>query len=114
YRSLGTRVANLDPIKRHEKPVIPELDPSFYGLTEADMDEVYSASNTYFTQGDTMTLRDMVGALKDTYCRSIGAEFMHMSDHVAKSWIHQRLASTRGSPTYTAENQLRIMQFHTE
>lgn len=114
YRSLGTRVANLDPIKRHEKPVIPELDPSFYGLTEADMDEVYSASNTYFTQGDTMTLRDMVGALKDTYCRSIGAEFMHMSDPVAKRWIQQRLESTRGTPTYPAEKKVRILQQLTE
>ena len=40
YRSLGTRVANLDPLKRHERPYIPELDPAFYGLTEADLDEV--------------------------------------------------------------------------
>src|SRR3546814_17928012 len=52
YRSLGSRFAELDPLKRHDRPVIPELDPSFYGLTEADLDQVYSATNTYFPKTD--------------------------------------------------------------
>ncbi|HLR78625.1 MAG TPA: thiamine pyrophosphate-dependent enzyme, partial [Burkholderiaceae bacterium] len=114
YRSLGTRVANLDPLKRHDRPSFPELDPAFYGLSEADMDDSYSATNTYFTQGDTMTLRDMISALKETYCRNIGAEFMHMSDPVAKRWIQQRLESTRGTPSYPADKKIRILQQLTE
>ena len=48
YRSLGSRWADLDPLKRQERPPIPELDPAFYGLTEADLDQTYSATNTYF------------------------------------------------------------------
>src|SRR5690625_1028708 len=114
YRSLGTRVANLDPLKRHDRSSFPELDPAFYGLSEADMDDSYSATNTYFTQGDTMTLRDMISALKETYCRNIGAEFMHMSDPVAKRWIQQRLESTRGTPSYPADKKIRILQQLTE
>src|SRR5690606_29732724 len=67
YRSLGVRFADLDPLKRHERPTIPELDPAFYGLTEADLDRVYAATNTYFTKADSMTLRDLLKALRDTY-----------------------------------------------
>ncbi|MGB3288438.1 MAG: 2-oxoglutarate dehydrogenase E1 component [Burkholderiaceae bacterium] len=114
YRSLGSRFAELDPLKRHDRPVIPELDPSFYGLTEADLDQVYSATNTYFTKADTMTMRDMLKALRDTYCRSVGAEFMHISDPAAKRWIQERLESTLGVPSLTADRKRHILQQVTE
>ncbi|MEW6762504.1 MAG: 2-oxoglutarate dehydrogenase E1 component, partial [Pseudomonadota bacterium] len=48
YRYLGSRWANLDPLQRQERPPLPELDPSFYGFTEADLDTVFTISNTYF------------------------------------------------------------------
>ncbi|MBP6020512.1 MAG: 2-oxoglutarate dehydrogenase E1 component [Burkholderiaceae bacterium] len=114
YRSLGARFAQLDPLKRQDRPLIPELDPSFYGLTEADLDLVYSATNTYFTKADTMTMRDMLKALRDTYCQSVGVEFMHMSDPAAKRWIQERLESTSGVPSYTAEHKRNILQQLTE
>jgi len=114
YRSLGSRFAELDPLKRHDRPVIPELDPSFYGLTEADLDQVYSATNTYFTKADTMTMRDMLKALRDTYCRSVGAEFMHISDPTAKRWIQERLESTVGVPSFSPERKRHILQQITE
>src|SRR5690554_1495085 len=114
YRSLGSRFAELDPLKRFDRPVIPELDPSFYGLTEADLDQVYSATNTYFTKADTMTLRDMLKALRDTYCRTVGAEFMHISDPTAKRWIQERLESTTGVPAFSAERKTRVLQQLTE
>ncbi|HUH60541.1 MAG TPA: 2-oxoglutarate dehydrogenase E1 component [Candidimonas sp.] len=114
YRSLGSRFAELDPLKRQDRPVIPELDPGFYGMTESDLDQVYSATNTYFTKADTMTLRDMLKALRDTYCRSVGAEFMHMSDPVAKRWIQERLESTLGVPSFSPERKRHILQQVTE
>ncbi len=114
YRSLGSRFAELDPLKRQDRPAIPELDPGFYGMTESDLDQVYSATNTYFTKADTMTLRDMLKALRDTYCRSVGAEFMHMSDPVAKRWIQERLESTTGVPSFSAERKRHILQQVTE
>ncbi|HLU20155.1 MAG TPA: 2-oxoglutarate dehydrogenase E1 component [Pusillimonas sp.] len=110
YRTLGVRVAELDPLKRQERPNIPELDPAFYGLTEADLDQVYAATNTYFTKADTMTMRDMLKALRDTYCRTVGAEFMHISDPTAKRWIQERLESTVGVPAFSAERKTRILQ----
>ncbi|OWT56095.1 2-oxoglutarate dehydrogenase E1 component [Candidimonas nitroreducens] len=114
YRSLGSRVAQLDPLKRHDRPDIPELDPSFYGLAEADLDQVYAATNTYFTKADTMTMRDMLKALRDTYCRDVGAEFMYISDPAAKRWIQERLESTGGVPAYTPQEKRHILQQLTE
>ncbi|MDS1142143.1 2-oxoglutarate dehydrogenase E1 component [Pusillimonas sp. SM2304] len=114
YRSLGSRFADLDPLKRQDRPNIPELDPSFYGLTEADLDQVYSATNTYFTKADTMTMRDMLKALRDTYCRNVGAEFMHISDPAAKRWIQERLESTVGVPSFSPERKRHILQQVTE
>lgn len=114
YRSLGSRYADLDPLKRQERPAIPELDPAFYGLSEADLDQVYSATNTYFTTASTMTLRDMLKALKDTYCRTIGAEFSYISDPAAKRWIQERLESTLSAPPVTPEHKRHILQQLTE
>ena len=114
YRSLGVRIAQLDPLKRRDRPDIPELDPAFYGLTEADLDQVYSATNTYFTKADTMTLRDIVKALRDTYCHDVGAEFMYIGDPAVKRWIQERLESTRSLPEFTAEQKRNILQQVTE
>ena len=93
YRFLGSRWADLDPLKRAERPKIPELEPAFYDLTESDMDITFSATNTYFTTAEQMTLREIVQALRDTYCGSIGAEFMHVTDPAEKRWWQERLES---------------------
>ncbi len=114
YRSLGSRWADLDPLKRQDRPPIPELDPAFYGLTEADLDQVFSATNTYFTKATTMTLREILKALRDTYCRSIGVEFMHASDPAVKRWVQERLESTLSAPTFSADRKRHILQQLTE
>ncbi|MCM0035585.1 MAG: 2-oxoglutarate dehydrogenase E1 component [Burkholderiaceae bacterium] len=114
YRSLGSRWADLDPLKRQDRPSIPELDPAFYGLTEADLDQVFSATNTYFTKATTMTLREILKALRDTYCRSIGVEFMHASDPAVKRWVQERLESTLSTPTLAADRKRHILQQLTE
>jgi 2-oxoglutarate dehydrogenase E1 component len=109
YRFLGNRWANLDPLQRQERQVIPELEPGFYDLTEADMDTVFAAANTYFGQ-ENMTLRDLIKALRDTYCSNIGVEFMYISDPAQKRWIQQRLESIRSTPTFTAEQKRHILE----
>lgn len=114
YRTLGSRWADLDPLKRQDRPSIPELDPAFYGLTEADLDQVFSATNTYFTKATTMTLREILKALRDTYCRSIGVEFMHASDPAVKRWVQERLESTLSTPTLAADRKRHILQQLTE
>ncbi len=114
YRSLGSSIAQLDPLKRRDRPEIPELDPAFYGLSEADLDQIYSATNTYFTKADTMTMRDILKALRDTYCHNIGAEFMHISDPTVKRWIQERLESTLGIPEFSVDEKRNILRQVTE
>ena len=101
YRFLGSRWADLDPLKRHERPRIPELEPAFYDLTESDMDMSFSATNTYFTTAENMTLRDIVQALRETYCASIGAEYMYITEPAEKRWWQQRLESTRSKGQFS-------------
>ncbi len=108
YRYLGTHWANLDPLQRQERPSIPELEPGFYGFTDADMDTVFTISNTYFGM-ETASLRDLLNMLRDTYCRSIGVEFMYMSDPAQKRWMQEKLESVRSTPNFTAEKKKHIL-----
>ncbi len=109
YRYLGSRWANLDPLQRQERPPLPELDPAFYGFTESDLDTVFNISNTYFGQ-ETAPLRDILNMLRDTYTRSIGAEFMYISDPTEKRWLQERLESIRSTPTFSAEKKKHILE----
>ena len=108
YRYLGARWANLDPLQRQERPPIPELEPSFYGFSDADLDTVFNISNTYFGQ-ETASLRDLLNFLRDTYCRSIGAEYMYISDPAEKRWLQERLESIRSTPAFGKEEKRHIL-----
>ena len=94
HRFLGVRVANLDPLKRYPKPDVPELDPAYYGLMEADMDTTFDTGS--LVAGARMTLREILQLLRQTYCGSIGAEYMYISDVAQKRWIQNRLEGVRG------------------
>jgi 2-oxoglutarate dehydrogenase E1 component len=109
YRFLGSRWADLDPLKRQERPRIPELEPAFYDLSESDMDITFSATNTYFTKAEQMTLREIVQALRETYCGTIGTEFMHITDPTEKRWWQERLESTRSKPVFSPEKKKSIL-----
>jgi 2-oxoglutarate dehydrogenase E1 component len=110
HRSLGSRWADLDPLKRTERPKIPELEPAFYDLVESDMDITFSATNTYFTKAEHMTLREILQALRETYCASIGAEFMHCTDPTEKRWWQERLESIRSKPSFTSDEKKHILE----
>ena len=109
YRVLGSRWADLDPLKRQERPKIPELEPAFYDLSESDMDIVFSATNTYFSTSENMTLREIVQALRETYCGSIGTEYMHVTAPAEKRWWQERLESIRSKPSFDAEAKKHIL-----
>ena len=109
YRVLGSRWADLDPLKRTERAKIPELEPAFYDLTESDMDITFSAANTYFSKAENTPLREILQALRETYCGTIGAEFMHCTDPAEKRWWQERLESIRSKPSFTAEQKIHIL-----
>jgi 2-oxoglutarate dehydrogenase E1 component len=108
HRFLGLRVANLDPLNRHAKPVIAELDPAYYGLNESDL---YTTFDTGSLVGSArMTLSEILRLLRQTYCGSIGAEYMYISDVAQKRWIQNRLESVRGQAGYDRATRRRILE----
>ncbi len=108
YRNVGARWADLDPLKRTERDKIPELDPSFYGFTDADQETVFNTSNTFFGK-ETMSLRELMNALRETYCGTIGAEYMYATDQNQKRWWQQKLEGIRSKPSLSKEKKLHIL-----
>ena len=108
YRNVGSRWADLDPLKRTDREHIPELDPSFYGFADADFETVFNTSNTFFGK-EVMSLRDLLNALRETYCGSVGAEYMFISDQSQKRWWQEKLESTRSKAVFSAEKKKHIL-----
>ena len=108
YRFLGVRHASVDPLKRFEKPDVPELDPAFYGFTEADLELVFNSGS--LVGPEQMPLREILRAVKETYCGSAGIEYMYISDTRQKRWIQQRLEGIRSQPSYDADFRRHILE----
>ena len=109
YRNVGARWADLDPLKRAEREKIPELDPAFYGFTDADQEAVFNTSNTFFGK-ESMPLRELMNALRETYCGTIGAEYMYLTDQHRKRWWQQKLESIRSKPNFSVEKKKHILE----
>ncbi|WP_087016432.1 2-oxoglutarate dehydrogenase E1 component [Thaumasiovibrio subtropicus] len=108
YRFRGHQHANLDPLGLWQQDRVAELDPSFHSLTEEDMDTEFNVGS--FAIGkESMRLRDLYDALKKTYCGSIGAEYMHITNTEEKRWIQQRLESVMGQPSFSRDEKLSFL-----
>ena len=81
YRFRGHLEAKLDPINyyRWKVSTVPELDYRYHGFTEQDLNETFNI-NHYVYHRDNIKLGDLAEMLKETYCGSIGLEFMHVQD----------------------------------
>ncbi len=108
HRFLGVRVANLDPLNRHVKPEVPELNPAHYGLTEADMQTTFETGS--LVGAARMTLREIIDLVRQTYCGSIGAEYMYINDWAIKRWVQNRLEGARGKPSFVNAQRRRILE----
>lgn len=109
YRSLGTRWADLDPLKRLPRPKIDELEPSFYGFTDADMNQTFSVGSLKGLPAEAQ-LSDILETLKQTYCGTIGVEYMYMTDYDEKRWLQERVESIRSRPSFNQEQKKRILE----
>ncbi len=108
YRNVGVRWADLDPLKRTERAHLPELELGFYGFSDADQETVFNTSNTFFGK-DTMPLRELLNALRETYCGTIGAEYMYTTDQNQKRWWQQKLEAVRAKPSFNADKKKKIL-----
>ncbi len=106
YRVRGHLVANIDPLGM-PRPHLPELDPEYYGFSEADMDRPFSTDT--IRGPDVLTLRTIIDRLRNTYCRSVSVQFMHMDDLGVRQWLQDRMEETENRITLSKQEQLRIL-----
>src|ERR1700674_6051164 len=109
HRVLGSRYSQLDPLKRLERTPVPELELEFYGLGEADMDREFSPGSWQGVKGPTK-LRDILAAVKKTYCGTIGIEYMYISATGEKRWIQQKFEGSLSTPKFGAEEKGYILE----
>ena len=106
YRTLGHIPAKVDPLKvKIETPL--ELDHTFYGFTDADLDR--DVSTELMGGPDTRTLRGVISWLKQTYCRSIGVQYMHIESLSARTWLQQQMEQTANRLKLDIKDQHRIL-----
>jgi 2-oxoglutarate decarboxylase len=104
YRTRGHLMADTDPleytVRKH-----PDLDITRYGLTLWDLDREFPVDG--FAGEKMMKLRDILGVLRDAYCRRVGVEFRHISDPEERAWIQNRVEVKHAPPT--RDEQLHIL-----
>jgi 2-oxoglutarate dehydrogenase E1 component len=107
YRVRGHLAAHLDPLGVARREIPEEMNLAYHGLTEADLDRTISTS----TVGgpEEQTLRDIIERLRNTYCRYIGVQFMHIDELSVRDWLVERMERTQNRLEISREDQLRIL-----
>jgi 2-oxoglutarate dehydrogenase E1 component len=109
-RMDGSRQADLDPLRWSPVTQLPELTPGFYGLDQSDLDSPVSTAGTFFSNAETLPVKAIVAALKETYCGTLGAEFMYLADAEQRQWWQMRLESSHEKAPLAAEHRRHILQ----
>jgi 2-oxoglutarate dehydrogenase E1 component len=105
YRVRGHLMADTDPLEFRQRSH-PDLDVVTHGLTLWDLDREFATGG--FGGKPMSTLREILGVLRESYCRRIGVEYMHIQDPEERVWIQERVEV--GSPRFSREEQLRILR----
>ncbi|MCB0300494.1 MAG: 2-oxoglutarate dehydrogenase E1 component, partial [Calditrichaeota bacterium] len=107
YRTRGHLFTKTNPV-RERRHYQPTLDIENFGLTEEDLDSTFEAGVDVGI--GPAKLRDIIAHLKETYCRSIGAEFMFIRTPERVEWLKQRMESTRNRPKFSLEEKQHILR----
>ena len=103
HRVRGHQNANLDPLGLHETIPLPDLQPSYYGLGEDDLDQTFNTGSLFAP--DRLPLREILDIVQSVYTGSVGSEYMHITSTDEKRWIQQRLETYRGRPELSEDDQ---------
>ncbi len=110
YRELGHLCAAVDPFGR-ERPCPDALLPQYHRLTESNLDDNFTPADIP-VEGQ-LPLREIIELLDETYCRSIGVEYMHIQDSEQRKWFIDKLEGTRNRPNLSAGHRVHILwQLH--
>lgn len=107
YRVRGHFEADLDPLGIAPRPKHPELDPAYYGFTRDDLGREFTVGRLFGMPA--LTLRGILSTLRESYCGTVGVEYMHIQDPVQRQWIQQRLEDKRYQPQLTLETKRAIL-----
>ena len=106
FRVRGHMVAALDPLGL-PRPNQPELDPEYYGFTDDQME--MQLSTRTIKGPKKRSLREIVECMRNTYCRRIGVQFMHIDNYRVRQWLQDRMEGTENRLELTRKEQLRIL-----
>ncbi|MEN3265706.1 multifunctional oxoglutarate decarboxylase/oxoglutarate dehydrogenase thiamine pyrophosphate-binding subunit/dihydrolipoyllysine-residue succinyltransferase subunit [Pseudonocardia sp.] len=95
YRTRGHLMADTDPLNYRQRRH-PDLDVLSHGLTLWDLDREFAVGG--FGGKERMKLRDVLGLLRDSYCRTIGTEYMHIADPEQRNWLQERIEVPHQKP----------------
>lgn len=108
YRTLGHHAAKLDPLEMVKRAPVPGLELSNHHLSDADLNHTFYVGKTFYKE--RMTLAEIHPILQETYCGSIGIEYMHIANDEEIEWIQQALESRRGKAAFDAEKKREILK----
>jgi 2-oxoglutarate dehydrogenase E1 component len=106
HRVRGHLIADLDPLRWKEPRLPRELDPANYGLTIWDLEREFLTGGV--AGSSKMKLDELLGVLRDAYCRTIGVEYMHIQDTDEQRWIQSKMEGVTFTPTL--DKKLRILE----
>jgi 2-oxoglutarate dehydrogenase E1 component len=108
YRVMGHLAADLDPLGLADRKVHRELKPETYGFTDADLDRPIFIDRVLGLE--TATMRQILRIMRRTYCRHIGAQFMHITSPAQKAWIQDRIEGEEKDIRFTPEGRRAILR----
>ena len=109
FRVRGHQIANLDPLGLQEREKVPDMDLHFHELSDADLDTTFQLGSLFFGPEEA-PLKDILKDLKQTYCTTVGAEFMHIVDTRQKRWLQSRIEPVRSHPQFDPEYRKHILE----
>ncbi|WP_334062030.1 2-oxoglutarate dehydrogenase E1 component [Alteromonas genovensis] len=109
FRFRGHQHANLDPLGLWKQARVRDLELSHHNLSEDDFDSVYNVGS-YAIGKESLPLGELVKSLNRTYCGSIGAEYMHITDTDQKRWLQQKFESVQAKPEISRDEKLSILK----
>ncbi|MDG2957979.1 2-oxoglutarate dehydrogenase E1 component [Exercitatus varius] len=109
HRNRGHLDANLDPLKLWERMPSPTLDYKFYGFTDADLDKEFDIGG-YVYNREKITLRELEYNLKNTYCGTLGFEFMHVNDLEARTWLQRKAENLLNTPLFSCDEKIQFLE----